>query len=61
MNNNNSLKQRAFHMLEAGADRREVKHYLTRQRVKGRQAVTMLCQQEMALLNTAYLSKQEAQ
>jgi hypothetical protein len=54
-NNNNALKQRAFDMLETGIDRKHVKRYLTSQRVKGRQAVAMLCQQEMALLNTRHL------
>lgn len=51
--NNHSLKQRAFQMLEAGTNRVEVKRYLTKNRVSARQAVVMLCQQEMILLKTA--------
>lgn len=54
-NNNNALKQHAFNMLETGIDRKQVKRYLTSQRIKGRQAVAMLCKQEMALLNTKHL------
>ena len=52
--NNHSLKERAFQMLESGTNRVEVKRYLTNHRVKARQAVVMLCQQEMALLKTAH-------
>ena len=54
-NNHNALKQRAFDMLETGIDRRQVKHYLTSQRISGRQAVAILCKQEMALLKTGHL------
>lgn len=52
--NNHNLKQRAFQMLESGTHRVEVKRYLTNNRVRARQAVVMLCQQEMALLKTAH-------
>lgn len=38
-----------------GINRKQVKRDLTSQRVKGRQAVAMLCKQEMGLLNTTYL------
>lgn len=37
------FKQNAFNMLEMGINRKQVKCYLTSHRVKGRQAVAMLC------------------
>lgn len=42
-------------MLESGADRRTVKRALTTRRVKGRQAVVLLCKQEMTLLRAGKL------
>ncbi|CDL36925.1 hypothetical protein HMPREF3212_00985 [Citrobacter freundii] len=44
-----------FQMLESGADRRTVKRALTSRRVKGRQAVVLLCKQEMTLLRAGKL------
>ena len=41
--------------LESGADRRTVKRALTSRRVKGRQAVVLLCKQEMTLLRAGKL------
>jgi hypothetical protein len=57
MKNTNALSLRGFQMLESGVDRREVKRFFTSNRVKARQAIAMVCKQEMALLNTEYLSK----
>ncbi|CEJ64585.1 hypothetical protein [Citrobacter pasteurii] len=42
-------------MLESGADRRTVKKALTTHRVKGREAVVLLCKQEMTLLRAGKL------
>ncbi|CAD7561790.1 hypothetical protein CIP106467_1878 [Citrobacter europaeus] len=44
-----------FQMLESGADRQTVKRALTSRRVKGRQAVVLLCKQEMKLLRAGKL------
>ncbi|HBM9258042.1 TPA: hypothetical protein ACPYW1_004664 [Citrobacter freundii] len=50
MKNRRALSLMCFQMLESGADRRTVKRALTSRRVKGRQAVVLLCKQEMTLL-----------
>ncbi|MEB1124045.1 hypothetical protein VC870_25055, partial [Citrobacter freundii] len=47
MKNRRALSLMCFQMLESGADRRTVKRALTSRRVKGRQAVVLLCKQEM--------------
>lgn len=44
-----------FQMLESGADRQTVKRALTSRRVKARQAVVLLCKQEMTLLRAGKL------
>ncbi len=55
MKNRRALSLMCFQMLESGADRRTVKRALTSRRVKGRQAVVLLCKQEMALLRAGKL------
>lgn len=57
INSKNGLSLMAFHMLETGKSRQAVKQFLTANRVKGRRAVVMICEQEMALVKTEYLSK----
>ncbi|MEG1209544.1 MAG: hypothetical protein RSE29_00300 [Leclercia sp.] len=54
MKNRDTLSLMCFQMLESGADRRTVKRALTSRRVSGRQAVVVLCRQEMKLLKTRY-------
>ncbi|EPA7870077.1 hypothetical protein ACQ6H3_000109 [Citrobacter freundii] len=55
MKNRRALSLMCFQMLESGADRRTVKRALTSRRVKGRQAVVLLCKQEMMLLRAGKL------
>ncbi|ASG43411.1 MULTISPECIES: hypothetical protein [Citrobacter freundii complex] len=55
MKNKRALSLMCFQMLESGADRRTVKRALTSRRVKGRQAVVLLCKQEMTLLRAGKL------
>lgn len=52
MKNKHALSLMCYQMLESGASRRTVKRALTSHRVKGRQAVVLLCKQEMALLRS---------
>ncbi|MEG1121944.1 MAG: hypothetical protein RR184_08950 [Citrobacter sp.] len=59
MKNNHALSLMCFQMLESGANRRTVKRALTSRRVKGRQAVVLLCKQEMALLRSGKLRLSE--
>ncbi|TKV19172.1 hypothetical protein [Citrobacter sp. wls613] len=58
MKNKPTLSLMCFQMLESGASRRTVKRALTSRRVKGRQAVVLLCKQEMALLRSGKLHTQ---
>ncbi|HEF0060502.1 MULTISPECIES: hypothetical protein [Citrobacter] len=55
MKNRRALSLMCFQMLESGADRRTVKKALTTHRVKGREAVVLLCKQEMTLLRAGKL------
>ncbi|MBA8562806.1 hypothetical protein HVV49_18765 [Citrobacter freundii] len=55
MKNRRALSLMCFQMLESGADRQTVKRALTSRRVKGRQAVVLLCKQEMTLLRAGKL------
>lgn len=55
MKNRRALSLMCSQMLESGANRRTVKRALTSRRVKGRQAVVLLCRQEMALLKAGKL------
>ncbi|EPY8429364.1 hypothetical protein ACXG8O_004581 [Citrobacter youngae] len=55
-----ALSQLCFQMLEMGADRRTVKKALTSRRMKARQAVVLLCKQEMVLLRAGKLPIQNA-
>ncbi|AYL67004.1 MULTISPECIES: hypothetical protein [Citrobacter freundii complex] len=55
MKNRRALSLMCLQMLESGADRRTVKRALTTRRVKGRQAVVLLCKQEMTLLRAGKL------
>ncbi|MBJ3590772.1 hypothetical protein [Citrobacter sp. Marseille-Q6884] len=50
MKHKHALSELCLQMLESGANRRTVKRALTARRVKGRQAVVLLCKQEMVLL-----------
>ena len=50
MKHKHALSELCLQMLESGANRRSVKRALTARRVKGRQAVVLLCKQEMVLL-----------
>ena len=60
MKNRRALSLMCYQMLESGADRRTVKRALTSRRVKGRQAVVLLCKQEMTLLRAGKLPVQKA-
>ncbi|WP_410749856.1 hypothetical protein [Citrobacter sp. U14242] len=60
MKNRRALSLMCYQMLESGADRRTVKRALTSRRVKGRQAVVLLCKQEMTLLRAGKLPVQNA-
>lgn len=55
MKNRRALSLMCFQMLESGADRQTVKRALTSRRVIGRQAVVLLCKQEMKLLRAGKL------
>ncbi|MBJ8993564.1 MULTISPECIES: hypothetical protein [Citrobacter] len=55
MKNRHALSLMCFQMLESGADRQTVKRALTSRRVKARQAVVLLCKQEMTLLRAGKL------
>ncbi|MEZ7796063.1 hypothetical protein ABUS55_05715 [Citrobacter pasteurii] len=55
MKNRRALSLMCFQMLESGADRRTVKKALTTHRVKGREAVVLLCREEMTLLRAGKL------
>ncbi|WAD31292.1 hypothetical protein [Citrobacter braakii] len=55
MKNRRALSLMCFQMLESGADRQTVKRALTSRRVKARQAVVLLCKQEMTLLRAGKL------
>lgn len=59
MKNNHALSLMCIQMLESGANRRTVKRVLTSRRVKGRQAVVLLCKQEMELLRNGKLRVSE--
>ena len=59
MKNNHALSLMCIQMLESGANRRTVKRALTSRRVKGRQAVVLLCKQEMELLRNGKLRVSE--
>ncbi|MCU6175366.1 hypothetical protein [Citrobacter cronae] len=60
MKNRRALSLMCLQMLESGADRRTVKRALTARRVKGRQAVVLLCKQEMMLLRAGKLPIQHS-
>lgn len=55
----NELAQQALQMLKAGKHRQDVKRFFTSHRVKARQAVTLLCKQEMVLIRTEHLRQQQ--
>ncbi|EOX5553964.1 hypothetical protein HL273_08795 [Yersinia enterocolitica] len=56
----NELARQALQMLQAGKDRQEVKRFLTSHRVKARQAVALLCKQEMVFIRAEHFRQKQS-